>query len=152
MRRLIWGFAGHTYHIVGNLMHWLSVHNYVVIQNSKYTQVQISLCMNLYSFRYRFLNCSSFSAFKQKVRKRAKIRNRYNLITTPDPGYQWESNKLTIRHHKREQPFPSRWPQGPINRCARKHNKHRTEIHVIWIIHKRSTALERSVKIFYWRA
>ena len=32
-------------------------------------------------------------------------------ITTPDPGYQWESNKLTIRHHKREprgQPFPSR--------------------------------------------
>ena len=25
MRRLIWGFAGRTYHIVGNLMHWLSV-------------------------------------------------------------------------------------------------------------------------------
>ena len=22
--------------------------------------------------------------------------------TTPDPGYQWESNKLTVRHHKRE--------------------------------------------------
>ena len=22
--------------------------------------------------------------------------------TTPDPGYQWESNKLTARHHKRE--------------------------------------------------
>ena len=31
--------------------------------------------------------------------------------TTPDPGYQWESDKLTVRHHKREprgQPFPSR--------------------------------------------
>ena len=31
--------------------------------------------------------------------------------TTPDPGYKWESNKLTVRHHKREprvQPFPSR--------------------------------------------
>ena len=30
---------------------------------------------------------------------------------TPDPGYQWESDKLTVRHHKREtrdQPFPSR--------------------------------------------
>ena len=30
--------------------------------------------------------------------------------TTPDPGYQWESDKLTVRHHKREprgQPFPS---------------------------------------------
>ena len=23
MRRLIWGFAGRTYHIFGNLMHWL---------------------------------------------------------------------------------------------------------------------------------
>ena len=22
--------------------------------------------------------------------------------TTPDPGYPWESNKLTVRHHKRE--------------------------------------------------
>ena len=22
--------------------------------------------------------------------------------TTPDPGYLWESNKLTVRHHKRE--------------------------------------------------
>ena len=22
--------------------------------------------------------------------------------TTPDPGYQWESNKLTVRHHKRK--------------------------------------------------
>ena len=31
--------------------------------------------------------------------------------TTPDAGYQWKSNKLTIRHHKPEpigQPFPSR--------------------------------------------
>ena len=31
--------------------------------------------------------------------------------TKPDPGYQWESDNVTIRHHKREprdQPFPSR--------------------------------------------
>ena len=25
MRRLIWGFAGRTYHIVWNLMHWLNL-------------------------------------------------------------------------------------------------------------------------------
>ena len=25
MRRLIWGFAGRTYHIVGNLIHWLKL-------------------------------------------------------------------------------------------------------------------------------
>ena len=32
------------------------------------------------------------------------------VTTTPDPGYQWESNKLTVRHHKRQprgQPLPS---------------------------------------------
>ena len=31
--------------------------------------------------------------------------------TTPDTGYQWESDKLTVRNHKREprgQPFPNR--------------------------------------------
>ena len=35
--------------------------------------------------------------------------------TTPNPGYQWESNKLTVRHHKREprgQPFPIRHPNA----------------------------------------
>ena len=31
-----------------------------------------------------------------KVSKGAKIS------TTPDPGYQWESDKLTVRHHKQE--------------------------------------------------
>ena len=44
-----------------------------------------------------------------KVRKMANIRNRYNQA--PDPGYQWESENVTIRHYKREprgQPFPSR--------------------------------------------
>ena len=46
-----------------------------------------------------------------KVRKRAKIRNRYNQAPhLPVPGYQWESENVTIRYHKREsrgQPFPS---------------------------------------------
>ena len=37
-----------------------------------------------------------------KVRKTAKIRNRYNQVPKPDPGYQWESNKLTVKHHRRE--------------------------------------------------
>ena len=24
------------------------------------------------------------------------------IKTTPDPGYQWEGDKLTVRHHKQE--------------------------------------------------
>ena len=29
MRRLIWAFAGRTYHIVGNLVHWLKYERYI---------------------------------------------------------------------------------------------------------------------------
>ena len=47
-----------------------------------------------------------------KVSKGAKITEEsIQSSTTPDPGYRWESNKLTVRHHNREprgQPFPSR--------------------------------------------
>ena len=54
-----------------------------------------------------------FALFLQS-KKEGKDQESIQSSTTPDPGYQWESNKLTIRHHKREprgQPFPSRWPQ-----------------------------------------
>ena len=34
-----------------------------------------------------------------KVRKRAEIRNGYNQVP-PDPGYQLESDKLTVIHHR----------------------------------------------------
>ena len=51
------------------------------------------------------------------------------------------------QNHKekpRGQPFPSRRPQG-CNEQKRTHDKHRAQI--TQMIHKRSTALERSVKI-----
>ena len=73
-------------------------------------------------------------------KKEGKDNDSMQSSTTHDPGYQWESNKLTIRHL-----FPSRWPQG-INK-QRRTKKHKTEI--TWMIHK-STTLERSVNIFYW--
>ena len=40
-----------------------------------------------------------------------KDQESINPSTTPDTGYQWESDNFTIRHHKREprgQPFLSR--------------------------------------------
>ena len=46
-----------------------------------------------------------------KVRKVAKIRNRYNQLPHLTQDTTWESNKNTIKHHKEEprgQPFPSR--------------------------------------------
>ena len=35
-------------------------------------------------------------------KKDGKDQESIQSSTTPDPGYQWESNKLTVRHHKRE--------------------------------------------------
>ena len=57
-----------------------------------------------------------------KVSEDSKIRNRVQSSTTPDPGYQLESDKLTVRHHKREprgQPFPSKRPQGIYKQTRR---------------------------------
>ena len=35
-------------------------------------------------------------------KKDGKDQESIQPSTTPDPGYKWESNKLTARHHKRE--------------------------------------------------
>ena len=35
-------------------------------------------------------------------KKDGKDQESIQSSTTPDPGYQWESNRLTVRHHKRE--------------------------------------------------
>ena len=50
---------------------------------------------------------------------------------TPDPGYQWESNKLTMDITNESQelsPFPAGDHKASISRRARKHIKHKTEI------------------------
>ena len=52
------------------------------------------------------------SKFVIKVKlEEGKDQESIQSSTTPDPGYQWESDNFTIKHHKREprgQPFPSR--------------------------------------------
>ena len=41
-------------------------------------------------------------------KKGGKNQESIQSSTTPEPGYQLESDNVTIIHHKREQPFPSR--------------------------------------------
>ena len=59
----------------------------------------------------------------------------------------WESNKITIKHHTQESqevnPFSTGDHKATTN-IKRKNDKHETKI--TKMIHKRSTALERSVK------
>ena len=61
--------------------------------------------------------------------------NQYNA--TPDRGYQWESDKLTIDTTNESQevsPFPAGDHKAHINRRVQRHSKHKTEPK-----HKRST-------------
>ena len=56
------------------------------------------------------LNISLFLYF-YKSKQGCKDQESIQSSTTPESGLQWESDKLTARHHKREprgQPIPSR--------------------------------------------
>ena len=54
----------------------------------------------------------------EQSKKEGKDQESIQSSTTPDPGYQWESDNFTIRHHKREPrgqsfPKPAFWLQDP---------------------------------------
>ena len=82
-----------------------------------------------------------------KVSKGAKIRNRYNQVphlTQDTYGKVTNSQLDTTKEGQEVSPVPAGDQKAHINRRTQRHSNHKT--------HKRSTALERSVKIFYWRA
>ena len=88
-----------------------------------------------------------------KVRKTAKIRKRYNQVPHLTKDTTWESNKKSINITNMSQELSS-FPAGDhkqgSNEQMRKLEKHKTQ--KMKMIHKRSTALEPSVKNIYWRA
>ena len=55
--------------------------------------------------------------------------------TTPDPGYQWESDNTT-NESQEVSPFPAGDHKAQTNRRAQRRNKHKTEKHT-QKIHKR---------------
>ena len=66
-----------------------------------------------------------------KSKKKGKDQESIHSSTTPDPGYRWESDSFTIRHHKREprgQPPADDDHKASINRRTRKHIENKTEI------------------------
>ena len=86
----------------------------------------------------------------EQSKKDGKDQETIQSSTTPCPVYPMGKYEKYNKHHQQEprsQPFPSRWPQGS-NEHMPKHEKYKTR--KTQMIHKRSTTLERSVKIFYW--
>ena len=76
-----------------------------------------------------------------KVRKRAKIRNRYNQAPhlTQDTDGKVTTSQWDITNESEEvSPFSADDHKASINRCARKYNKSKAEI--IQMVHKRGTA------------
>ena len=53
---------------------------------------------------------NSFRGDLKSIQKK-EGKDQESIQTTPDSGYQWESDNVTIRHHKREQEV-SRFPAG----------------------------------------
>ena len=69
----------------------------------------------LYRRRPRSGRHNGQKRFSNQSKRAGKDQESIQSSTTPDPGYQWESDNVTIRHHKQEprgQPFLSRLPQG----------------------------------------
>ena len=86
---------------------------------------------------------------KQKVSKGAKIMNRYNQVPhlTQDTNGKVTNSQLYITNGSQEvSPFLAGDHKAHINICVQRHSKHKTEKTLK--IHKRSTALEWSVKYF----
>ena len=88
-----------------------------------------------------------------KVSNGAKIRKSIQSSTTPDPGYQWESDKLTedtTNESQEVSPFPAGDHKAHINRRAQniantRQNKNIKDP-------QKKYRLGTVSKIFYWRA
>ena len=89
----------------------------------------------MYQMWSKLQNCLCIFFFSQlcNIKKSKKGCNDQESIqssTTPDPGYQWESDKLTADTTNESQevsPFPAGDHKAHINRRAQRHSKHKTE-------------------------
>ena len=79
------------------------------------------------NFRRNHAICSGQVQSKKEGKDQESIKS----STTPDLGYQWESDtsQLDITNESQEvSHFPAGDYKGSTNRCAWKHNKNKTEI------------------------
>ena len=78
--------------------------------NFKPLYVVYTIKLAISGLQIRVCTGKLFSSFLIQSKKEGKDQELIQSSTTPDPGYQWESDNVTIRHHKREPrgPFPRR--------------------------------------------
>ena len=92
---------------------------YLVVYGAILQRVKLRVCMALDILNGTLLKLGTILGKHRTIKKlhvywskkEGKNQESIQLSTTPHPGYQWECDKVTTRHHKREprdQPFPSR--------------------------------------------
>ena len=70
------------------------------------------------------------SSYAYRSKLGCKDQESIQSSTTPDPGYQWKSDKLTVDTTNESQevsPFPAGDHKAHINRRAQRHSKHKTK-------------------------
>ena len=90
-------------HEVFQMMHWY----YAPLTPSRNTALgSDSFCNSaFFSPKYPLSKSSESNNIGDwliQSKKDGKDQESIQSSTTPDPGYQWESSKLTVRHHRRE--------------------------------------------------
>ena len=84
------------------MMHWYCAH-FTPSRNTALGSgsfLQFSFFSPKYPLRQRS-ESNNIGDWLIQSKKDGKDQESIQSSTTPDPGYQWESNKLTVRHHRR---------------------------------------------------
>ena len=93
---------------------------------------------------------------ESKVRKTARIRNRYNQVPQLSKDAKWESNKITINITNKSQevsPFPSDDHKTAMNRresmanTRHKYHKPQTDLEISAMYHKIIGVYEKNVNL-----
>ena len=99
-----------------------------------------------------FFDGQGFACVSVKVSTTTNIRKRYNQVPHLTQDTIWESNKNTINITNKSQEV-RHFPAGDHKAAMkRRESMSNTRHKKAQVIHKRSTALERSLKLFYLRA
>ena len=111
--------------------------------------MQLAKQVSLFNFWTRI---PKVKTFQSKSKLGCKDQKSIQSRTTPDPGYQRESDKLTADTANESQevsPFPAGDHKANINRRAQRHSKHKTEQNMK--DPQKKYRLGTVSKIFYWR-
>ena len=83
---------------VFQMMHWYCVR----LTPSRNTALgSVCFCNSTFLLRQRS-ESNNIGDWLIQSKKDGNDQEPVQSSTTPDPGYQWESNKLTVRHHRQE--------------------------------------------------